>query len=108
MVMDLSLLLLSNFLKNFEIDLSQHLGCLLAKILQEPWYRFRFSDRIIKLVDQGITLQQFQPFQFVNADQVAEEHGFDLVHFGLVGRSVLKIQIMIDQVKDPIFSGMFK
>ena len=69
---------------------------------------FRFFDRNVKLVDQGITLQQFQPFQFVNADQVAAEHGFDVVHFNFVGGCVLQDQIVIDQVKDPIFSGMFK
>ena len=48
-------------------------------------------------------MQQFQTFQFVDANQVAAEHGFDVVHLDPVGRSVLKDQFVIDQVKDPIF-----
>jgi hypothetical protein len=94
--------------EDFEIDFSQHLGSLVAEVSQESGYRFRFFDRNVKLADQGIALQQFQPFQFVDANQVDAEHGFDVVHFDLVGRFVLKNQIIIDQVKNPIFTGMFK
>jgi hypothetical protein len=94
--------------EDIEMDFSQHLGSLVAKLSQESGYRFRFFNRNVKLVDQGIALQQFQPFQFVNSNKVAAEHCFDVVHFDFVGRSVLKNQIMIDQVKDPFFSGMFK
>jgi hypothetical protein len=53
-------------------------------------------------------LQQFQPFQFVDANEVAAEHGFDMVHLDPVCRLCLKDQIMIDQVEDPISSGVFK
>jgi hypothetical protein len=44
-----------------------------------------------KLIDQGIALQQFQPFQFVNSDEVKPEHGLDMVHFDLVGGCVWRI-----------------
>ena len=51
--------------EEFEIDFPQHLGRFVTEVSQEPGYRFRFFDRNSKLVDQGIALQQFQPFQFV-------------------------------------------
>jgi hypothetical protein len=89
--------------EDFEFDFSQHLGSLVAEVSQESGYRFRFFDRNVKLADQGIALQQFQPFKFVDANQVAAEHGFDVVHFDLVGRFVLKNQIVINEVKNPIF-----
>jgi hypothetical protein len=94
--------------EDFEIDFSQHLGSFVAEVSQESGYRFWFFDRNVKLVDQGIALQQFQPFQFVNANKVAAEHGLDVVHFDFVCRFVLKNQIMINQVKNPIFTDMFK
>jgi hypothetical protein len=90
------------------MDFSQHLGGLVAEVSQESGYRFWFFDRNVKLVDQGIALQQFQPFQFVKANKVAAEHGFDVVHFDLVGRFVFENQIIMDQVKNPISTGMFK
>jgi hypothetical protein len=94
--------------EEFEIDLSQHLGRFVAEVSQKPGYRFRFFDRNGKLVDQGIALQQFQPFQFVNANEVTAEHGLDVVHFDFVGGCVLKNQVVINQVKNPIFIGMFQ
>ena len=94
--------------EEFEIDFSQHLGGLVAEVSQEPRYRFRFFDRNGKLVDQGIALQQFQPFQFVDANQVAAAHGLDVVHFDFVGGCVLKNQVVINQIKNPIFTGMFE
>jgi hypothetical protein len=62
----------------------------LAEVSQKPRYRFRFFDRNGKLVDQGIALQQFQPIQFVNSNEVTAEHGLDMVHFGFFGRFCLK------------------
>jgi hypothetical protein len=53
--------------EEFEIDFSQHLGRFVTEVSQEPGYHFRFFDRNGKLVDQGIALQQFQPFRFVNS-----------------------------------------
>jgi hypothetical protein len=53
-------------------------------------------------------LHQFQPFQFVDANEVATEHGFDMVYLDPVCRLHLKDQIMIDQVEDPISPGVFK
>jgi hypothetical protein len=94
--------------EEFEIDFSQHLGGLVAEVSQEPRYRFRFFDRNGKLVDQRIVLQQFQPFQFVNSNEVTAEHGLDVVHFDFVGGCVLKNQVVINQVKTPIFTGMFE
>jgi hypothetical protein len=32
----------------------------------------------------------------------------DVVHFGFVGGCVLKNQVVINQVKNPIFTGMFE
>ena len=58
--------------EDFEIDFSQHLGSLVAEVSQESGYRFRFFDRNVNLADQGIALQQFQPFQFVDANQVVQ------------------------------------
>ena len=94
--------------EEFEIDFSQHLGGLVAEVSQKPRYRFRFFDRNGKLVDQGIALQQFQPFQFVNANEVSAEHGLDVVHFDFVGGWVLKDQFVINQVKNPILVGVFE
>ena len=74
---------------------------------QKPGYRFRFFDRNGKLVDQGIALQQFQPFQFVNSNEVTAEHGLDVVHFDFVGGGVLKNQVVINQVINPIFKRRF-
>jgi len=71
-------------------------------------YRFRFFDRNGKLVDQGIALQQFQPFQFVNSYEVTAVHGLDVVHFDFVGGCVPKNQVVINQVKNPIVTGMFE
>lgn len=82
--------------KEFEIDFSQHLGCFVTEVSQESGYRFRFFDRNGKLIDQGIALQQFQPFQFVNSNEVTTEHGLDMVHFYFVGGSVLKNQVVIN------------
>jgi hypothetical protein len=76
--------------EDFEMDFSQHLGGLVAEVSQESGYRFRLFDRNTKLADQRVALQQFQPFQFVNAHQVAAEHALDVVHFDLVGGGVLK------------------
>jgi hypothetical protein len=56
--------------EDFEIDFPKHLGRFVAEVSQKPRYRFRFFDRNGKLVDQGIALQQFQPFQFVNSNKV--------------------------------------
>jgi hypothetical protein len=53
-------------------------------------------------------LQQFQPFQFVDANEVTAEHGLDVVHLDPVGRLCLKDHIMIDQVEDPISPGVVK
>jgi hypothetical protein len=94
--------------EEFEIDFSQHLGRFITEVSQESRYRFRFFDRNGKLVDQGIALQQFQPFQFVNSNEVTAEHGFDVVHFDFVGGGVLKNHVVINQVKNPIFIGMFQ
>jgi hypothetical protein len=94
--------------EEFEIDFPQHLGRFVTEVSQESGYRFRFFDRNGKLIDQGIALQQFQPFQFVNSDEVTAEHGFDMVHFDFVGGCVLKNQVVINQVKNPIFTGMFE
>ena len=91
--------------EEFEIDLSQHLGGLGAEVSQKLRYRFRFFDRNGKLLDQGIALQQFQPFQFVNSKEFTAEHGLDVVQFDFVGGCVLKNQIVIDQVKKPIFTS---
>jgi hypothetical protein len=44
----------------------------------------------------------------VNSNEVTAEHGFDVVHFDFVGGGVLKNQVVIDQVKNPIFIGMFQ
>jgi hypothetical protein len=92
--------------EDLEVDFSQHLGRFVTEVSQKPRYRFRFFDRNSKLVDQGIALQQFQPFQFVDANQVTAEHGLDVVHFDFVGGCVLKNQVVINQVKNPIFTDM--
>ncbi len=94
--------------EEFEIDLTQHLGRFVTEVSQKPRYRFRFFDRNVELVDQGIALQQFQPFQFVNSNEVSAEHGLDMVHFDFVGGGVLKNQVVINQVKNPIFIDMFQ
>jgi hypothetical protein len=59
--------------EEFEIDFPQHLGRFVAKVSQEPGYCFRFFDGNGKLFDQGIALQQFQTFEFVNSDEVTAE-----------------------------------
>lgn len=82
--------------KEFEIDFPQHLGCFVTEVSQESGYRFRFFDRNGKLIDQGIALQQFQPFQFVNSNEVTTDHGLDMIHFYFVGGSVLKNQVVIN------------
>jgi len=61
-----------------------------------------------KHADQGIALKQFQPVQFVNSNEVIAKHGLDVAHFDFVGGCVLKNQIIIDQVKNPIHPGVFK
>ena len=53
--------------KEFEIYFPQHLGRFVTEVSQESGYRFRFFGRNGKLTDQGIALQQFQPFQFVKS-----------------------------------------
>jgi hypothetical protein len=53
-------------------------------------------------------LQQFQPFQFVNSNEITSQHGLDMVHFDFIGGGVLKNQVLINQVKNPIFTGMFE
>ena len=114
MVMDLRLLFLSSLLKTLKLIsrrvalFEQHVGGFVAEISQKSWYRFRFFDRNGKFIDQGIALQQFQPFQFVYANEVATEHGFDMVHFDFIGGCVLKNQIVINQLKSPILIGMFQ
>ena len=82
--------------KEFEIDFSQHLGCFVTEVSQESGYRFRFFDRNGKLIDQGIALQQFQLFQFINRDKVSAEHGFYVVHLNLIGQCIVKNQIVIN------------
>jgi hypothetical protein len=94
--------------EEFDIDLPQHLGRFVTEVSQEPRYRFRFLDRNGILVDQGIALQQFQPFQFVNSNEITAKHGLDVVHFDFVGGGVLKNQVVINQVNPPIFIGMFE
>ena len=94
--------------EDLEVDLSQHLGCFVAEVSQESRYRFRFFDRNFELFDQRIALQQFQSFQFVDANEAAAEHSFEVVHLDPVGRLCIKDQIMIDQVEDPISPGVFK
>jgi len=94
--------------EEFENDFSQPLGRFVTEGPQKAWYRFRFFDRNGKLVDKGIALQQFQPIQFVNSNEVTAEHGLDMVHFGFLGRFCLKDQIMIYKVKDLIYPGVFK
>ena len=94
--------------EDLEFDFSEHLGCFVAEVSPKTGYRFRSFDRNGKLVDQGIALQQFQPYQFINSNKVAEKHGFDVVHFDFVDECILKNQIVINQVKNPIFIGMFK
>ena len=76
--------------EEFGIDFPQHLGCFLTEVSQEPWCRFRFFDRNGKIVDQGIALQQFQPLQFVNSNEVTAEHGLDMVHFDFIGGAFSK------------------
>jgi hypothetical protein len=44
-------------------------------------------------------------FQFVNANEVTAEQGLDVVHFDFVGGWVLKNQVVINQVKNPIFTS---
>lgn len=41
-------------------------------------------------------------------NEVTTEHGLDVVHFDFVGGDVLKNQIVINQVKNLIFTGMFE
>ena len=94
--------------EEFEIDFSQHLGRFVTEVSQKSRYRFWFFNRNGKLVDQGIALQQFLPFQFVNSNEVTAEHGLDVVHFDFVGGCVLKNQVVINQVRYPIFTGMFE
>jgi hypothetical protein len=36
---------------------------------------------------------------------VTAEHGLDVVHFAFVGECVLKNQVVINQVKNPIFTS---
>jgi hypothetical protein len=108
MVMDLSLLFLRSFLKSLKLISLSIWVVLLLKYPKKPGYRFRFFDRNGKLIEQGIALQQFQPFQFVNSNEVAAEHGLDVVHFGFVGGCVLKNQVVINRVKNPFFTGMFE
>jgi len=55
-----------------------------------------------------VALQQLQPFQFVNSDEVSAEHGLDMVHYDFVGGWVLKDQIVINQVTNPILISMFE
>jgi hypothetical protein len=38
--------------------------------------------------EKRIALLQFQPFQFVNSNEVTEEHSLDVVHFNFVGGGV--------------------
>jgi len=52
-------------------------------------------------------LQQFQPFQFVNPNEVATDHGFDVIHFNFIVDAFSK-PIVINQVKDSIFIGIFQ
>jgi len=94
--------------KEFEIDFPQHLGCFVTEVFQESGYRFRFFDRNGKLVNQGIALQQFQSFQFINRDKNSAEQSFYVVHLNLIGQCIVKNQIVINQIKNPILIGMFK
>jgi hypothetical protein len=94
--------------EDLEVDLSQPLGYLIAKVPQESGYRFGFFDRNVERSDQGIALQQFQAFQFVDANEVVAEHGFDMVHLDPVCRLCLEDQIMIDQVEYLISPGVLK
>jgi hypothetical protein len=94
--------------EEFEINFPQHLGRFVAEVSKKPGYRFRFFDRNGKLIDQGIALQQFQPFQFVNSNEVAAKHGLDVVHFDFVSGCVLKNQIVINQVKNSIFTSILQ
>ena len=48
------------------------------------------------------------PLQFVNSNYITGEQVLDLVHFDFVGGCVLKIQVVINQVKNPFFTDMFK
>jgi hypothetical protein len=50
-------------------------------------------------------LQQFQPFEFVNSNKATTEHGLDAVHLDSVSGEVLKNQVVINQVKNPIFTA---
>ena len=44
---------------------------------------------------------------FVNSNEVAAEHSLDMVHFDFIGECAIKNQVVINQVKDHIFIGMF-
>lgn len=84
------------------------MGGFITEVSQKPRYSFRLFDRNIELVDEWIALQQFQSLQFINPDEVFAQHGFDVVHFNLIGRCILKHQIVINQVKNPIFIGVLQ
>jgi len=58
------------FSEDLEVGISQHLGCFVTEVPQKARYRFGFFDRNGKFIDQGIALQQFQPFQFINPNKV--------------------------------------
>jgi hypothetical protein len=46
-----------------------------------------------------------QPLQFVNSNEITAEQDLDLVHLDFVGGCVLKNQVVINQVNNPIFQA---
>ena len=84
------------------------MGCFVTEVSQKTLYRFRLFDRNIKLIDEGIALQKFQSFQFINPNEFATQPGFDVIHFDFVGGCIFKNQFVINQIKDPIFIGVFQ
>jgi len=94
--------------EDLEVDFSQHVGGFVTGVSQKTGYCFRLFDRNIELIDEGIALQKLQSLQFINSREVATQHGFDVVHFYFVGRCIVKHQIVINQVKNPIHVGVFE
>ena len=59
-------------------------------------------------MDQRVALQQLQALQLVDPNEVAAQHGLDVVHLDLVRGFVPKNQFPIDPFEDPIFPGIFE
>jgi hypothetical protein len=108
MVMALRLLFLSSFLKDLEVDFSKHVGWFYKLSFPETAIQFPLFDRNIELVDEWIALQQFSVAPVIIIP-TKFSHSMVLMWFILILWSMhSQHQIVINQVKNPIFIGVLR